>query len=238
MSNNESSDHSNPRSETGTSNHAEQASHCHRGGCCKPHTSLYISVAALALAGYAAFNVSSGHTSAVETQMNQLDSKLSGINLQLEALSQEVQSNRDNLVQNKLKKALENIRDISGIAEAGSKEAISKVETMLQDLTTLGEKLIAPAATEPAVAEQPTPEATNTAPATPAVKPTAPESTVPELPIITDDNAATTQAVPAQTAPAAEDNATSSMPATAASKTIEPAIKTTPEVVPSAPQAF
>ena len=118
-----------------------------KNGCCKPHASLYLSVVALLLAGYAAFNSSTSYDSTnIQAQLNKLDSNVSNINNQLETLSAEVQINRDNLVQTKLKKALENIRDISDIAEEESKAAIAKVEDILRNLTTMGEKLIAPEA--------------------------------------------------------------------------------------------
>jgi len=234
-------------SDTSTTSNADQStttpSNCHSGACCKPHTSLYISIAALALAGYAAFNVSSNHdNSAIQTEMNNLESKLSGINQQMETLSQAVQDNRDNLVQNKLKKALENIRDISGIAEEGSKAAISKVESMLQHLTTMGEQLIAPTPnvptqTEPTSVEPSTPEAAiaSPQPETPPTEPTTAESAVPESSASTTpatDKAVAIEATSANEIPA-ESNA-----ASAANKAIEPAIKTMPESDPSAPQAF
>jgi len=113
--------------------------------CSKQHIPLYLSLIALLLAIYAIFSSNSNSNyddSAMQTQLSQLDSNVSNINNQLETLSAEVQINRDNLVQNKLKKALEHIRDISEIAEEGSKAAISEVENMLQNLTTMGETLI------------------------------------------------------------------------------------------------
>jgi len=224
-------------SDTSTTSNADQAttppSQCHSGACCKPHTSLYISVAALALAGYAAFSVnSSSDNSAMQTQVDTIDSKLSGINQQMEALSEEVQHNRDNLVQNKLKKALENIRDISGLAEEGSKAAISKVESMLQDLTTLGEALIAPTQEEaPLSTEQTTPATTMTQPATEESTPAATAA----------DKTVTTQPAPTKDTPAAESNAPIASPA--ASKPTKPTPKAMPEInlstpEPSVPQAF
>jgi hypothetical protein len=235
-------------SDTSTTSNANQAttppSQCHRGACCKPHTSLYISVAALALAGYAAFSVnSSSDNSAMQTQVDTIDSKLSGINQQMEALSEEVQHNRDNLVQNKLKKALENIRDISGLAEEGSKAAISKVESMLQDLTTLGEALIAPTQEEaPLSTEQTTPATTMTQPATSPIEPATEESTPAEAPAATAaDKTVTTQPAPTKDTPAAESNAPIASPA--ASKPTKPTPKAMPEInlstpEPSVPQAF
>ena len=252
----------NEQTNTDTSDQAAQtnqstSSLCRKGSaCCKPHTALYISIIALALAGYAAFNTSGRDNNDLETQMNQLDSKISNLNQQLETLSQAVQNNRDNLVQNKLKKALENIRDISGLAEEGSKAAISKVESMLQDLTTLGKQLIAPEQVESSVADPSTGNASTDGSSTtnPAAIPSstdeqaAPESTAADATI--NPPAETPSSMidaPVLTTPATTDktsNATGSSsalpaaPSPAITNAIEPATEATPETDRSAPQAF
>jgi len=124
--------------ETNTS-HEQVAS---KGSRCNPHISLYISTAALILAGYSVFISTSTHdNSAIQSQIVTLDNKIAGISDRLNVLSSEVQSNRENLVQTKLKKALENIRDIRELAEEGAKATISEVESMLQNLTDIGERL-------------------------------------------------------------------------------------------------
>ncbi len=229
---------------------SKQTSHssCKQGSCCKPHASLYISIIALALAGYAAFNVTSHDNSAMQTQVDNLNNNLASINQQMETLNQAVQSNRDNLVQNKLKKALENIRDISGIAEEGSKAAISKVESMLQKLTNLGEQLITPAptpaTTEPAAIEIPAvePKAAPIEPPVDAITaPASEEKAVSEAPVApapveqevpVDPKAPISQAAPAQATPE------TSNPTPATNKATEPAVKVIPDSAPSAPQAF
>jgi len=54
---------------------------CKSGSCCKPHTSLAISVIALLLAAYAAFTaLSNADTTAVDNRLNNLDSQIAGVN--------------------------------------------------------------------------------------------------------------------------------------------------------------
>jgi len=116
---------------------------------CHPHASLYISLVALALAGYAVFIANSKHdNSSMQSQITNMDNRVSNIDDQLSRLSSEVQNNRESLVQTKLKKALENIRDIRDLAEEGTKEAISEVENMLQNLTEFGKQLSSPDQTD------------------------------------------------------------------------------------------
>ncbi len=134
-----------PAEETNTQPSKEAS----KGSCCNPHLSLYISIAALLMAGYALFITTNKHdNSAMQSQLIQLDSKVAGLDDQLSALSHEVQSNRESLVQTKLKKALENIRDIRELAEEGAKATISEVEEMLQNLTELGDQLSTPEVSE------------------------------------------------------------------------------------------
>jgi len=222
-----------------------------QGSCCKPHASLYISIIVLALAGYAAFNTTSHDNSAMQTQVDSLDHNVAGIHQQLEALNQAVQDNRDNLVQSKLKKALENIRDISGLAEEGSKAAISKVESMLQKLTTIGEQLVTPMST-------PTTDPATVEPSTSDSPVESSSPTASSMPEPTTNNDAPDQASDAtNTVPQAEttgtaidtavppvsdktsSNKTSSHPETAtADSTTSPTVKPLPEIDHSAPQAF
>lgn len=119
---------------------------------CHPHASLYISIIALTLAGYAVFIANSQHdNSSMQSQIENLDNRVSNIDDQLSSLSNEVQNNRESLVQTKLKKALENIRDIRELAEEGTKAAISEVENMLQNLTDFGKHLNTPDQTAPSI---------------------------------------------------------------------------------------
>jgi len=119
---------------------------------CHPHASLYISIVALALAGYAVLIANSKHdNSSMQSQIENLDNRVSNMDNQLSTLSIDVQNNRENLVQTKLKKALENIRDIRGLAEEGTKAAISEVENMLQNLTEFGRQLSTPDQTAPSI---------------------------------------------------------------------------------------
>jgi len=236
---------------------AKSCSRC--GSCCKPHTSLIIAVIALILAGYAAFAASKGHdNTAVETHLSNLDSQIAGVNEQITGLSQEVESNRENLIQTKLKKALQSIQEIGNLAGEGTKAAISEVEDMLKTLTSLSEQFDAPAqteaapeaaiepasepATEPvanpetgpetsAPAENAQPESAQTEPAS------APDQPVPAEPTTTtpdssaaDPAAATTEAAPADASPIA--------PTESQAATDSPPADAAPATEPSAPQAF
>ncbi len=136
-------------------NNSQQQQTTSKCSRCTPHISLYISIAALLLAGYSLFVSTNTHdNSAMQSQVTKLESNVAGISGQLDALSSEVQSNRENLVQTKLKKALENIRDIRELAEEGAKATISEVEAMLQNLTNIGEQLITPEQTETPAANE------------------------------------------------------------------------------------
>jgi len=197
-----------------------------KGSCCKPHASLYISVIALILAVYAVFNVNnSPDNSAITAHMTSIDERVTNINNQLESLSSEMQSNRDNLVQNKLKKALESVRDISNIAEEGKKSAISEVEKILQTLTDIGDDLSLPSfdSTEtPNNTQKQTKSTVTTEPETPVT--TKPE-TIQEQPT----EAEHTLAAPTTATPA---------PETAIDSPVQPKTQTDPEPHLAAPQAF
>jgi len=145
-------DHDGDKSVENISAHEHTAS---KGSCCNPHISLYISIAALLMAGYAVYVSNSAHdNSAMQSQVTKLESNVAGITDQLDLLNSQVQSNRENLVQTQLKKALENIRDIRNLAKEGTKAAISEVEDMLQNLTDMGDPSNIPEQSEvPAVNE-------------------------------------------------------------------------------------
>ncbi|MFQ5519452.1 MAG: hypothetical protein ACE5E3_05580, partial [Mariprofundus sp.] len=78
---------------------------CSKGASyCRPHTSLYISVIALLLGAYAAITAGAD-TTAVEKRVSELDSRIASVDMQVARLNKEVQSNREDLIQTKLKKA-------------------------------------------------------------------------------------------------------------------------------------
>ena len=229
-----------PENEEISSQPAEQACDNKSDSCCKPHSSLFISLLALALAGYAVFSATSPRdSSAIDARIGQLDQQLSDIQNNMTSLSQQVQSNRENLVQTQLKKALQNIQDISNLAGDSTRAAISQVEGLLKSLT---------ADTEPATPEAAAPAESNAAEASPAADSTA----------VTQDDAATTPAaaMPADTtaapqpaaAPAASPESTANPTAdttagsTEAATTADTATPTEPQAAPAAeptaPQAF
>jgi len=120
----------------------KEACKTHSSGCGGSQASLVISLLALLLASYAVFNVTStpaDATRAVEAKVNAMENSIIMINSEISRLGEEVESNRENLVQTKLKKALQNIQEISNLAEENTKSAISEIEAMLQILT--GDKL-------------------------------------------------------------------------------------------------
>ncbi|WP_176957165.1 hypothetical protein [Mariprofundus sp. KV] len=117
-----------------------QESSCSRHSACKPHTSLYISIIALLLALYAA--IAAGTSTAPangEARLASLESSVQLLGDQVVALSKDVESNRENLVQNQLKKALLNIQEISGMAREETKATIAEIEKILHDLTSPAE---------------------------------------------------------------------------------------------------
>jgi len=202
---------------------AKQSSSSNTGCNCKTHTSLYISVAALLLSGYALFSANSGHdNSGMQAQLNSLDNKISNIDGQLITLNDQVQSNREKLVQTQLKKALENIREISDIAEEGTKAAISEVEEMLQSLTNLNERFNAPAEIEETAPTDITPEA---------------ESAPSQIEAIIEGPVISQPAPGDLTMEETETNSTAPE-AEAADEIIEPQINRAPAAAPSTPQAL
>jgi len=270
------SEHSNetakvtPSVEASASNAPDQPSQqstekscCTRGSCCKPHTSAIIAVIALILAGYAAFAASSRNDdSAVYARLDKLDSQATALSEQLSeqinTLKDEVKSNRENLIQTKLKKALQNIQDIGDLAGEGTKAAITEVEKMLKTLTSISEQLQTPAPTESTPAAsiepasepiaEPTPEPEVAAESTAPAEITAP---VPEQPAITepvtsptdssitDQTATTSETAPVTDAPAdAPADTPVDTPAKTQPTTNTAPADTAPAVEPSAPQAF
>ncbi len=242
-----------PAEQSGNQADAKSCSQC--GSCCKPHTSLIIAIIALILAGYATFAASKGHdNTAIETHLGNLDSQISGINDRITTLDEDVKSNRENLIQTKLKKALQNVQDIGDLAGEGTKAAIHEVENMLKTLTSISDQLTNPSATEP------------TAPATiepatePAVEPAAEPETTPEATAPAETEQPASEATPEPAAPAepaanpADNSAvepsvttsaaapTAGIPAETPSDTQAtpnaPPADTAPAAEPSAPQAF
>lgn len=221
------------------------------GSCCKPHTSLIIAVIALLLAGYAVFTASKSHdNTAIETHLGNLDSQVAGINDRMTSLDEAVKSNRENLIQTKLKKALQNVQEIGNLAGENTKAAIHEVENMLKTLTSISSQLATPSETEPAApagtepatesASEPAtaPDATPaaTAPANNTAQPApeaSPAPTAPTEPAANpaDSSAATPSASPPATTPTAPAE-------TPADNQPTPAAPSADITAPSAPQAF
>lgn len=127
----------NYQEEITTESAEENKGACSRHSACKPHTSLYISIIALLLALYAA--IAAGTSTAPtngEARLTGLESSVQLLGDQVVALSKDVESNRENLVQNQLKKALLNIQEISGMAREETKATIAEIEKILHDLTS------------------------------------------------------------------------------------------------------
>ena len=125
---------------------------CAGAGC--NHLPLIVAFIALLLAAYAVIsnqgNVSSG---ALDARLQQLDEQLAGMNQRIDSMASDVASNRENLVNTRLRKLLINIQEISSMAAEETRDRLAQVESLLQDITN--------PATEPA-----TPEAEQTAPET------------------------------------------------------------------------
>jgi len=221
---------------------------CKGGSCCGANTPLVISVIALLLAGYAAFTaISNADTSAIDKRLNDLNSQISGVNDQIANLNHEMETNRETLIQTKLKKALQSIQEIGSLAGKETRATITEVEQMLQTLTSVGEQLDSSAQPEPVTtppAAEPAPEQ-ETSPAVAAPAETTPEASAPaEAPTqpATNTEQPTAAETPAkQTAPAPADAA----PANAAPTDAAPAADTselqtgsTPATETSTPQAF
>jgi len=128
------SDDSNPEIVTEST---EDKKTCGTHSACKPHTSLYLSVIALLLSAYAAFTAAnSAAPTDGEARLESLEYSVQNMDEQIIALSKDVESNRDNLIQNQLKKALLNIQEISGLAKEETKATIAEVEKTLHALTS------------------------------------------------------------------------------------------------------
>jgi len=131
----------------------EEQKSCSTGKPCKPHTSLYLSVIAILLAAYAAISAGTSVAPAnTEERLDSLDNNIRIMSKQIAALSKDVESNRENLVQNQLKKALLNLQEIGGLAKEETKATIAEIETILHNLTSPAETA-APATEQPQVIE-------------------------------------------------------------------------------------
>jgi len=181
--------------ETAEVQEAETAQKC-GSGACKPHTSLYLSVVAILLAAYAA--ISAGKSPSVptdaEARLSGLESTVQSLNEQIASLGKDVESNRDNLIQNQLKKALLNIQEVGTLAKEETKASIAEVEKILSDLTSVAN---APAPEPEAAADEPVAaEATQEPAAEAPAEAATPSEATPAEPV-----------APAETAPAAEPEA-------------------------------
>ncbi len=180
-------------------NSSNETSSCKKGaGYCRPHTGLYIAVIALLLAGYSVFISASANNSVMEEHLKAIDSQVSSITTQIEALGNDVKSNRESLIQTKLQRALTSIQEIGGMATEETKSTIAEVEKMLRALTSAGGTPEAPIVVEPetpAIEAAPVaeaPAAHEAAPAVvepeaapvekPAAKAPAAEATAPDVP--------------------------------------------------------
>ncbi len=100
------------------------------GGCSQ--LPLYISIVALLLAVYAAAGVSKAPDT---TAFQGLESKVEGLSQQLDSLGKNVADNRSNLMQTKLKRALDNLVEAGDLATEETKARVTEIKTMLQNLT-------------------------------------------------------------------------------------------------------
>ncbi|TLS65560.1 hypothetical protein FEF65_12800 [Mariprofundus erugo] len=124
-------------------------SSCAGSSCCSPHTTLLVAVMALLLAGYATFAATSkSGNSAVEARLSQLENQAMETSGRIDTLNKEVASNRDSLVQTKLKKALQDIQEAGDLAGSSTKEAIADAAKILLSLTSPAEPAVTPATSE------------------------------------------------------------------------------------------
>lgn len=166
---------------------------CKGSSCCSPHTTLLVAVMALLLAGYATFAATSkSGNGAIEARLAQIESQASETSGRIDALNKEVASNRDSLIQTKLRKALQDIQEAGDLAEAGTRAAITDAAKILQSLTA--SESPAAATTTPAAA----PEEQPAQPATPDGGETPAATTAPAVEVPAESNA------PSDTTPAAE----------------------------------
>ncbi len=209
-----------------------ESSRCKRGSSCTPHASIIIAFIALILAGYAVYSAAQGHdNSAMEARIAQMENQTTGISGQIARLDAQIKSNRENLIQTKLKKALQNIQDIGNLAGEGTKAAITEVENMLKTLTAISDQLASPAPTET------TPPASIESATEPAAEPeTAPETSAPAKIVRPESTQSeSTPPEPAQAEPsAAPEQPAAAEPTTTApdSSAVEPAPATTETTPP------
>ncbi len=76
----------------------------------------------------------------INGRLDELGQNVQKINGRLNELGQNVQTNKDNLVQSRLKKLLLNIKEIAAMAKTETRNKISKVEDMLNAMTSSGQK--------------------------------------------------------------------------------------------------
>lgn len=195
MNSSESGEQIEKTTSAGEKEHAKGAGH-HGGKC--TNISLYLSIAALVLAGYAAIAASSGPKTdtqaALKATVSNLEIQVQNLSTRLSSLGDDLMSNRENMVQNQLKKALYTIQEIGDSAKGDTKAAIAEVEAKLQALTG-GET------------KQPAEQAAPNEPATPAEQqPAAEPATTP----------AATTAAPGATTPASSEAPADSKPASTA----------------------
>ena len=133
---------------------------CSSSSLCGPLTSFYLSVIAIVLAAYAAISVGKDPVPTnAEARLSGLESSIQGLNEQVASLGNDVESNRDNLIQNQLKKALLNIQEVSGLAKEETKATIAEVEKILSALTSAAEPEAPVSEPEAAPVEEPAAEA-------------------------------------------------------------------------------
>jgi len=176
---------------------------------CASRTPLYFSIIALLLAAYAAATASTGNSGDIEKRLTGLDNQIANIDNQLVNLDKDVQSNRESLIQTKLKKAILNLQEIGNIAGAETKATITEVKGMLQALTA------------PVIAPEEAPVTEPEIPVTEPVVEAEPVEAAPE---------ATTEEAPAAEA------ATEVVPETPTETA--PATEVIPDIMQEAPQAF
>jgi len=130
---------------------AESKKSCSTPAKCRHgrHLPLFISVIAILLAGYSVItSYSNAPLKSTDTasRLHRLDAEIANlgitinsINSQLSELGQDVQSNRDNLIQSRLKKLLLNIQEIATIAGSETQSKIMEIEDLVKGMTTSGQ---------------------------------------------------------------------------------------------------
>ncbi len=178
-------DNTETTSETPTENKTVKTSFCAGAGC--NHLPLIVAFIALLLAAFAIIsnqsNVSSG---ALETRLQQLDDRLTGINQRIDSMEIDVASNRENLVKNQLKKLLINIQEISSMAAEETRRQLAQVESLLQDITRPASE--EPTAPEVAPAAEQAAPADNSTTAEPEGSGNADNTDIPSVELQAPDN--------------------------------------------------